>query len=112
MRNVAIERLRTFVELSAWDEHALKDLMADMHIVEAHQIIVHEGDIPKNVHIVIDGFACRYKVLPDGKRQILDFVIPGDICDGHMIVMAEMDHNVGTLSRCTIAHTRHQALSN
>jgi len=110
MSNIAIEKLKTFVELSASDEHALKDLIADMHIIEAHQTIVHEGDTPKNVHIVIEGVACRYKLLPDGKRQILDFLIPGDICDGHMMVMAEMDHNVGTLTPCTIAYMQHQAL--
>jgi CRP-like cAMP-binding protein len=98
------------VELSKTDKRALENLTTDVRIVEAHRNILDEGERPKNAHAIMDGFSCRYKLLPDGKRQILDFIISGDICDGHMIILAKMDHSVGTLTRCNVAYMPHKAL--
>ena len=65
--------------------------------------MIAEGDRPDNVHVVLEGFACRYKILPDGERQIMAYLVPGDMCDLHVTILGEMDHNIGTLSLCTIA---------
>ena len=36
-----------------------------------------EGSKPDYCHVIISGLACRYKMLPNGERQILAFLIPG-----------------------------------
>jgi CRP-like cAMP-binding protein len=54
------------------------------------------------VHLVLDGFACRYKILRDGSRQIMAYLVPGDICDLHVFLLDHMDHSLGTLSACQI----------
>jgi CRP-like cAMP-binding protein len=41
--------------------------------------------------------ACRYRLLPEGKRQILTFLIPGDVFDLHAFLLEAMDHSIGTL---------------
>jgi CRP-like cAMP-binding protein len=41
--------------------------------------------------------AFRYRLLPDGKRQILTFMIPGDIFGLHAFFVRAMDHSIGTL---------------
>jgi len=64
--------------------------------------IITEGTKPANVHLVMDGFACRYKLLPDGKRQIMAFLVPGDFCDLHVAILGEMDHSIGTPWGCSI----------
>ena len=65
--------------------------------------LIHEGDAPSDVHLVLDGFACRYKYLADGRRQIMAFLIPGDFCDFHVAIQGCMDHGIRTLTACTIA---------
>lgn len=33
---------------------------------------------------MLDGWACRYKILPNGLRQITAFMLPGDSCNVHI----------------------------
>ncbi|MCK1292508.1 cyclic nucleotide-binding domain-containing protein [Bradyrhizobium sp. 30] len=64
---------------------------------------IKEGDSPADVHLVLSGFACRYKLLRSGDRQIMAWLVPGDICDLHVSILGEMDHAIGTLTPCQIA---------
>jgi CRP-like cAMP-binding protein len=52
---------------------------------------------------VIKGLACRYKLLADGSRQIIGFLVPGDPCDSEIFILNEMDHTIGTLAPSLIA---------
>lgn len=63
--------------------------------------IVCEGDPPRAVRVVISGWVCRYKQLPDGRRQILALLLPGDVCDGHD-GLEGMDHTIGALSKVVL----------
>ncbi|MGC8015911.1 Crp/Fnr family transcriptional regulator, partial [Salmonella enterica] len=65
--------------------------------------IFHEGDAPGRVNLILDGWACCYKMLEDGRRQIAAFLLPGDLCDLRMFILRQMDHSVGTLSPVTVA---------
>jgi len=55
------------------------------------------------VHLILTGWACRYKQLEDGRRQIVSFFLPGDICDLNIFILREMDHSIGTITSVTIA---------
>jgi CRP-like cAMP-binding protein len=57
------------------------------------------------------GTACRYKILPSGKRHILAFQYPGDMTDLYSYVMKKLDHAVGALSDCTVAHIAHEKIA-
>jgi CRP-like cAMP-binding protein len=60
---------------------------------------------------VVEGFACRYKLLPDGRRQIVSYLLPGDLCDARMFLLDRVDHSVATLSRATVVvWSRHTIL--
>jgi CRP-like cAMP-binding protein len=72
--------------------------------------LICEGDQPEYVHIVLEGFACRYKVLPDGGRQIIALLLPGDFCDLHVAILGEMDHSIGTITACKIARLPYSAV--
>ncbi|WP_246102716.1 Crp/Fnr family transcriptional regulator [Methylobacterium terricola] len=79
----------------------LHDLCGRTHQVSANEDIIGEGERPENVHLVMEGFACRYKLLSDGKRQIMALLVPGDFCDLHIAILGEMDHSIGTGWGCT-----------
>src|SRR5438045_2840452 len=52
---------------------------------------------------VTHGMAFRYRLMPDGKRQILTFMIPGDIFGLHAFLLKAMDHCIATLVPTRIA---------
>jgi CRP-like cAMP-binding protein len=59
---------------------------------------------------VLKGFACRYKVLGDGQRQIMSFHMAGDIPDLQSLHLGVMDHSLGTMTAVTAAFIPHTAV--
>lgn len=55
------------------------------------------------MHLVLDGWACRYKQMPDGRRQVLSFFVPGDLCDSNVFLLDEIDHSIGAITRLRYA---------
>lgn len=96
-------RLEAFTRLSADDREALAQAARNFRFVDARRDLVSEGDRPRFVHLVLDGWACRYKQLPDGKRQIVALFIPGDFCDVNVYILRSMDHSIGAITRLKVA---------
>ncbi|MFY8194112.1 MAG: Crp/Fnr family transcriptional regulator, partial [Novosphingobium sp.] len=78
-------------------------LMHRIKRVPSRTDVVHEGDCPRAVRVMLDGWACRYKELPDGRRQILAFFVPGDLCDSAVFLLDQMDHSIAAITPVTIA---------
>ncbi|WP_342111663.1 Crp/Fnr family transcriptional regulator [Methylobacterium sp. SI9] len=97
-----ISKLSHGADLTGVDHQRLAKL-ARTRLVGAHRNLIERGDRPQDVHLVLSGFACRYKVLRNGKRQIVALLVPGDFCDLHVAVLGAMDHSIATLSPCTVA---------
>lgn len=102
MTNLLTRKLELFGRLSDEDRAFLDGLIRTRVEYEAGQDIIAEGDSPRDVHLVLEGIACRYKVLEDGSRQIMAYLLPGDLCDPHVFVLNAMDHSISALSRSTI----------
>jgi CRP-like cAMP-binding protein len=97
-----IRKLGHGVDLTEADRDRLAYLGRTRQI-DARQEIIAQGDRPEDVHLVLSGFACRDKVLRNGKRQILALLVPGDFCDLHVAILDVMDHGITALSPCTVA---------
>ena len=85
-----VSKLERYTRLSADDRAALAKISKNVRLVEARRDLISEGDNPKFVHLVLDGWGSRYKTLPDGKRQILSLFIPGDFCDVNVFILKHM----------------------
>ena len=96
-------RLQCFAKLSQDDCAALDRITRPVRDVAPRRDIVREGEKPKQVNLILDGWACRYKTLPDGRRQIVAFFVPGDFCDLNVYILKEMDHSIGTITRVRVA---------
>lgn len=97
MINPLVAKLSKFVALGDAEVAALEHLSRNPRQMAADKSLISEGSQPKYVFLLMDGWAYRYKHLADGKRQILAFLIPGDLCDVHIFVFDEMDHSIGLL---------------
>lgn len=109
MPNPLTMKLEQFTAFTADERRRLDELVADRcKCFPARSDILSEGEKVDDIHIVLSGLAARYKLLPDGGRQIMAFLIPGDLCDAEVFVLAEMDHSVGALTetRCALVATK------
>lgn len=97
-----IRKLRAFAPLSVEEVQTLGAFVEEVVDRKAGDDLIHEGDRPGHVHLLIDGWAYRYKLLPDGARQITAYLLPGDLCDIHIFVLKKMDHSLGLLSDAKI----------
>lgn len=60
--------------------------------------ILAEGASKAPLFTVLKGWGFRYKLLEDGRRQILNYVLPGDLIGLQGTLMGEMQHSVEALS--------------
>lgn len=56
--------------------------------------LVHQGQSEHAAYILISGWACSYKILMDGQRQIVDFQIPGDLLGFRSVLLHTSDHSI------------------
>ncbi len=94
-----VRKLNAFLPLRTDGEIALEALATKRvrSLARGHDII-SEGEDPKTVNLIVDGWACRYKILEDGRRQILAFFVPGDLADLHVYILDAMDHSIGSIT--------------
>ena len=89
---------------------ALASAVSERIVVEAGVDLVRQDEISDRSMLLEDGWACRYGLLADGRRQILSIHVPGDFVDLQSFPLKRMDHTVATLSRCRIAVYPHENL--
>ena len=102
MANAFVEKLRGYAPISAADEAMLGNACRHSRKFPPGYDLIQEGDVPGPVFVILAGWACRYKILPGGSRQIISFLMPGDFCDMHVAVLAEMDHSIATLTEAQV----------
>lgn len=66
--------------------------------VDRGATVLVEGSHSAHLYTVLSGWGFRYKLLPDGRRQILNYVMPGDLIGLQGSIMGEMQHSIEALS--------------
>lgn len=67
-------------------------------VAETGTTLIDEGTHSTHLYTLLSGWAFRYKSLPDGRRQILNYLLPGDLLGLQGPVIGEMEHSVEALS--------------
>ncbi len=97
-----LRKLGIFVHLDETHLAALDRLLSETMAVDSLQDVVTEGEPCKHLYLLTRGWALRYKLLSDGRRQILGFVIPGDFFGLRATLFDVADDTVQSLTECTI----------
>lgn len=93
------ENLREF----APDElQFVKQFKVDELRVEPGTSFLREGTQSEHLYTVLHGWAFRYKMLDDGRRQILNYALPADMLGLQGTLMNEMEHSVEALTPLTL----------
>lgn len=101
--NPLTRKLESLMPLSATERAALDRLTRGSQLRFApRRDVAREGDPPGLVWLVLEGWAARYKTLPDGRRQIVGFLLPGDLCEPDGVELGRLDHSIAAISslRC------------
>lgn len=64
--------------------------------------IYHRGDVGGQIHILREGWAFRYTMLPNGRRQILEFLLPGDPILLPLLFVPKLPYTVQALTEVTL----------
>ncbi len=105
-----VHRLSAFRKLSEAGILAIKAAVREkIAKASAGEDLACEGDRSDMVRMFLSGWACRYKALEDGRRQIVGFVLPGDTCDAFAYLFSKMDHSVAALTPVVYSELDHDA---
>jgi CRP-like cAMP-binding protein len=103
MNNPLLRKLANFTNLSEEESTAVIESTSDVREFAAREDIISQGDRTGGVKLLLEGFACRYKVLEDGRRQIVAYFVPGDLCDLRVFILKRMDHSIGAVVASKVA---------
>lgn len=97
-------------ELSRDEADALENAIGSVMTFDARTDIVRHGERVERSMLLVDGYICRYMDGLDGSRQLVALHVPGDFVDLHGYPMGMLDHDVATLTTCTVAAFPHTAI--
>jgi CRP-like cAMP-binding protein len=106
-RDRLVQKLESIGDVSADEKAAIYDLPMQVRTLADGEDIVLEGERPSQCCLILAGFVCRYKILPEGRRQIFSFHTPGDFPDLQSLHLKTMDHSVATLAESRLGFIEH-----
>lgn len=105
-------KLDRHLALSAAERDALdRWLGRSVRLVRDRTPLVEEGAPPSDMHIVVDGWACRYRSAGVRGRQVVSILLPGDICDFNSFVIRRMDSTIEAVGDLRVACISRSALN-
>ena len=101
--SVLTRKLNAFLPLSVEETNCLDDLQMPTYEVKRGKQLVHEGQTAQKVFILQSGWACSYKDLPSGGRQIISFPVAGDCVGLRSALLRTADHSFETITDAVVS---------
>lgn len=83
-----------FVPFTAEELAFMRRFKTGEQVVDRNTPILHEGQRSGTLYTVLSGIGTRSVFLEDGRRQVINFVFPGDFIGLQSSLMGEMKHTV------------------
>lgn len=105
-----LKKLKQRAAISAEDERAIRGLVAETRRYGHDEFVIRAGEALNCSLLLLDGWLFRSKDLPSGDRQVLEIHVAGDFADLHGFTLKRLDHDVTSVTECTIAVVPHDRL--
>ena len=105
-----LRALPLFLEQSPQELALIESLKREQLVVRADAQIIHEGQRDGPLFTLLQGWAFRFKTLSDGRRQILNFLLPGDFIGVQQRMSDTASHGVQALSDVLLCVFQRDAL--
>ena len=90
------------VQLLPDEEAILLDLQSTTRVVPRNREVVTEGEKYDSLLVVIEGVLIRYRILRDGRRQIVNIILPGDFTGAHGCIFESALFSIRTLTQAVV----------
>ena len=92
--NCPLRKLDIFEDLTPDEVSFMQRFKHGELKIDAGTPVLMEGSNSPQLFTALKGMGTRYKILPNGRRQVVNFVLPGDFIGLQAGVMGEMKHSV------------------
>lgn len=75
----ALRRLASLAPLDTWSFEAIETALSKAQKIRRRRDLLAEGKPIAAPQLLVDGWAARVRILADGRRQFLGFLLPGDL---------------------------------
>jgi CRP-like cAMP-binding protein len=98
-----IEKLTAYVDFDDDEVAALTSLFERARTVPRNRDIVVQGKPYRALYALNEGLALRYKALADGRRQVLNLIVPGDLVGLPICLFDSAIASVSTLTEVSVS---------
>ena len=105
-----LRKLSLFLPQAQGELALIESLKRDQVMVRADASIIHEGQTNAPLYTLLSGWAFRFKTLSDGRRQILNFLLPGDFIGVQQKMADASAHGVQALTDVMLCVFQRDAL--
>ena len=101
--SVLAKKLNTFIPLTPKELNALAEIQSSPLSVKRGKQLTQEGQTGHKAFVLQSGWACSYKDLRNGQRQIISFPIAGDCVGLRSVLLRTADHSFATLTDAVVS---------
>jgi CRP-like cAMP-binding protein len=105
-----LAKLRARDEVGTAEEAAIRAAIAEYREYPADHRFIRVRQELDHSTLLVEGWACRYKDVRNGQRQISELHVAGDFVDLHSFTLKHLDHDVMTLTPTRVAIVPHENL--
>lgn len=111
MISAHLKKLRLRTEIGSEEESVIRSLVAEIRNASADEYLVRAGEQLNCSLLLLDGWLVRSKDLTSGERQVLEIHIPGDFADLHGFTLKRLDHDLISVTDCSVGVVPHERLT-
>lgn len=97
-------KLKHFLDLSPEEQRHLEHACRIQSRHDAGTQLVRSDGPLDGAMLLLEGWAMRSRSLPDGRRQVLNFILPGDFCDPTAFVERTASYTIVSMTPVRVAH--------
>ena len=101
--SVLARKLNTFIALSPDELKCLAEMQSKTLEVRRNKQLTREGQTGHKAFVLQAGWACSFKDLPNGGRQIISFPIAGDCVGLRSVLLRTADHSFSALTDAVVS---------
>ena len=105
-----LRTLPLFMPHAAEELALIETLKNDQIVFDADSTVIHEGQSDAPLYTLLSGWVFRFKTLSDGRRQILNFLLPGDFIGVQQKMSDATAHGVQAITEIILCQFRRDAL--
>jgi CRP-like cAMP-binding protein len=106
-----VGKLLKYLTLGDREIAVLEALAREHRAVPAGGVLLDPRETYDCAFLTQEGWALRFRLLPDGRRQVINFLLPGDAFGMGTLVLSRPDHNVSAITPVTVSPISPEALT-